>query len=812
MNKLFFLLFILYFPFLIYAEDNNKCDNYDIKITELLDNHSIDDIYSFLNRSYYSYFKSCGNTESLKSITNKYIEKLGNGEEHNVSIVAHWTLLITLRMTVPDEVYFNFSKKYRLNKIKAAFNEYFNDNIYIARQDAVDAYTDTLKSEVDENFIKYYNVDSSKYCGIDGEGFAICTYKYIYDKPLKITGTLTVSNIYNTDDTSEPNYFKTTFIPDNIDLKFTNLFIIPVSYKLNTNIPNNYLQKGIAGEITFNVDFILDNESIMEKGKSTVGDIFTIYVKDLNINSVKKIKYYDKSFITNYKFNEYYDVIKTFDLKSDDEYINIREKPNGKVIYRIKINDNNIDNNIVYFYEGYKEPGVVGYILGYGYPPKKYLYNWFKILNFSKPVDKDWYFITYFPDNNADSNKAVYGYIHSSQFINENNNEEYNNIINKVISNTDLNNITNLSYEEVYRILYNITGEDITINRIPYIKNDTLFQLVNRYISFLLSDDYYIRDDKDIFIIDSLYYYIDDNIYYKILDKYEKDIVRYNRDYNIKKEQFCNQYIIKNISSKTASYFKPVLKHCSFDAPLDNITNVSIDNYQVNSAAYIFSSNIPVKISGKVTFDNTHNIYGHYFYFTADDVSLNLNNIEVNPLNYQINSNVYSNLISDGLLGRVTFNVELTLSKNSLFLMNMSSCYYRVLYVDNMLIKSAENDKYYNKEVYDKILNETSGFLKEDSDLPVLVRMYKISSKEDGSANLRAVPDGSIIKNIPNGKKVYFTQYYTSSLWNDIINYKYNKPYDWYRVLYFEDDEKDIKKAYIGYIHSSQLKKIEKKI
>ena len=144
--------------------------------------------------------------------------------------------------------------------------------------------------------------------------------------------------------------------------------------------------------------------------------------------------------------------------------------------------------------------------------------------------------------------------------------------------------------------------------------------------------------------------------------------------------------------------------------------------------------------------------------------------------------------------------------------MNMSSCYYRVLYVDNMLIKSAENDKYYNKEVYDKILNETSGFLKEDSDLPVLVRMYKISSKEDGSANLRAVPDGSIIKNIPNGKKVYFTQYYTSSLWNDIINYKYNKPYDWYRVLYFEDDEKDIKKAYIGYIHSSQLKKIEKKI
>lgn len=783
----FLILFILLVPFITYAEKNDDfCKNSNQSIQNLINSNDYDEIYYFLNDYYIDYHNKCGNTDILKSLIDKYI-LLTASDSNTVSPNDNLKLSKNIRPILKDDKYNQLKKNIIMDIVKNKKSELYHYQYSSIDDDTLGHYNNELK-DLDEKFISYYKIDKTKFCGIDGEGFSICSYKYTYNKPLKLSGTLTVSNLYNQDNTNALNYFKTSFKANNLDIDFSKFFIVPINYKLNTEIPKNYLQTGAVGEITFNVDFILDKDSIIEMGKSSVGDIVSIYVKDLNINSVKSIKYYDETDIESYAFS---DVIETYELTAKDSYTNLRDKPNGKIVYQINHNDSSGDK--VYFYEGYKEPGIDGYRLGEGYPPSRYLYNYYKILGFSKPISNNWFFVTYFPKN---STKPVFGYIYSSEI---NHDADYSNIVEWV---NNIENINTLSYKEIFDLLYDFIGEDVHIKRLNYVKNQKLQTLVDRYVSFLLSDNFIMRDDVsfDVYFINSLYYYVSDNNYYKIINKYLKDFVIYDKLYDDTLISSCNNTLKSILSSKNLSYFKLDFSQSAFmhsndyDLFINNLygiydANKFIKDAKIGSCNYRYTSSTPVTIQGKILVDSKS---GNLTFSFNDFLSKDIN---IYPLNYNINNSIYSNLSNKGYLGKVSYDVELTLSQNTIFIVGSD---VHNLFVDNIQIKGAKNITYYNKEAYKPSDNEN-----------VSISYYNISSK-NGSAALLDFPNGKVITNLKNGSVVYSVNFDIDIVWENIMDYNNNSSDKYTKVIFFPDGVTDGSKALSGYIDLSLLKKVEK--
>ena len=784
MNK-FLTIIILLVPFITYAQNNGDyCKNSNQTIQNLINSNDYDEIYYFLNDYYIDYHNKCGNTDNLKSLIDKYI-LLTASDSNTVSPNDNLKLSKNIRPILKDDKYNQLKKNIIMDIVKNKKSELYHYQYSSIDDDTLGHYNNELK-DLDEKFISYYKIDKTKFCGIDGEGFSICSYKYTYNKPLKLSGTLTVSNLYNQDNTNAPNYFKTSFKANNLDIDFSKFFIVPINYKLNTKIPKNYLQTGAVGEITFNVDFILDKDSIIEMGKSSVGDIVSIYVKDLNINSVKNIKYYDKTDIESYAFS---DVIETYELTAKDSYSNLRDKPNGKIVYQINHNDSSGDK--VYFYEGYKEPGIDGYRLGEGYPPSRYLYNYYKILGFSKPISNDWFFVTYFPKN---STKPVFGYIYSSEI---NHDADYSNIVEWV---NNIENINTLSYKEIFDILYDFIGEDVHIKRLNYVKNQKLQTLVDRYVSFLLSDNFIMRDDVsfDVYFINSLYYYVSDDNYYKIINKYLKDFVIYDKLYDDTLISSCNNTLKSILSSKNFSNFKLDFSQSAFmhsndnDLFINNLygiydANKFIKDAKIGSCNYRYTSSTPFTIQGKILVDSKS---GNLTFSFNDFLSKDIN---VYPLNYNINNSIYSNLSNKGYLGKVSYDVEVTLSQNTIFIVSSD---VHNLFVDNIQIKGAKDITYYNKEAYKPSDNEN-----------VSISYYNISSK-NGSAALLDFPNGKVITNLKNGSVVYSVNFDIDIVWENIMDYNNNSSDKYTKVIFFPDGVNDGSKAISGYIDSSLLKKI----
>lgn len=784
MNK-FLTIIILLVPFISYAEKNDDfCKNSNQTIQNLINSNDYDEIYYFLNDYYIDYHNKCGNTDNLKSLIDKYI-LLTASDSNTVSPKDNLKLSKNIRPILKDDKYNQLKKNIIMDIVKNKKSELYHYQYSSIDDDTLGHYNNELK-DLDEKFISYYKIDKTKFCGIDGEGFSICSYKYTYNKPLKLSGTLTVSNLYNQDNTNAPNYFKTSFKANNLDIDFSKFFIVPINYKLNTKIPKNYLQTGAVGEITFNVDFILDKDSIIKMGKSSVGDIVSIYVKDLNINSVKNIKYYDETDIESYAFS---DVIETYELTAKDCYTNLRDKPNGKVVYQINHNDSSGDK--VYFYEGYKEPGIDGYRLGEGYPPSRYLYNYYKILGFSKPISNNWFFVTYFPKN---STKPVFGYIYSSEI---NHDADYSNIVEWV---NNIENINTLSYKEIFDILYDFIGEDVHIKRLIYVKNQKLQTLVDRYVSFLLSDNFIMRDDVsfDVYFINSLYYYVSDDNYYKIINKYLKDFVIYDKLYDDTLISSCNNTLKSILSSKNFSNFKLDFSQSAFmysndnDLFINNLygiydANKFIKDAKIGSCNYRYTSSTPVTIQGKILVDSKS---GNLTFSFNDFLSKDLN---VYPLNYNVNNSIYSNLLNKGYLGKVSYDVEVTLSQNTIFIVGFDT---HNLFVDNIQIKGAKDITYYNKEAYKSSDNEN-----------VSISYYNISSK-NGSAALLDFPNGKVITNLKNGSVVYSVNFDIDIVWENIMDYNNNSSDKYTKVIFFPDGVTDGSKALSGYIDSSLLNKI----
>lgn len=823
MKKLL-LLFILLIPFISYADDSNDyCSNSNLKIQNLLKANDSKQIYSYLSDSYIYYYNKCGNTDNLKLLIDKYISLI-NSDSNNVRFYDNMYLLHILRPFLNDAQYYSFKKnavvKYVKHDKEFLLYDYLPDiyKIDISKYQA-EEYNNLLTDEIGKNLIRYYKVDTKKFCGGDGEGYFGCSYKYVYNKPLKLSGTLTVSNLYNQENTDHPNYFKASFKADNLDIDFSKLFVVPINYKLNTQIPANYLHTGAVGEITFNVDFILDKDSFIDIGFSPFGDISAIYVKDLNINSVKNIKYYDESFINNYKFKG---VIEPYKVSSDDSYVNMRDKPNGKVIHKFKLNSTS--KSIVYFYRGYIEPNPGYRIDAMGVVPSNYLYNYYRILKFSKSVVNDWYFVSYFPKG---SNKPVFGYIHSSQLSyystddsdNSDSDDDYFYTIDGFhsfeIDNEyldSLENIDSLSYSDIFEIFHKMYDSNYNFSRVSYY-NNKLQLLVNKYVSYLLSSNFIMRNNEegmsyDIFFVNIFLYYISDSDYYKILDKYSKDIVIYDNLFNKNRSLTCSNAIKSVISPKYISYFKYDDKSCDYieDYNLDNFNKLFYGVYNADKLfkemksrhnLHNFNSFNQVKINGKVIVDSKN----HDISFVFNDFLL-MDNVSIYPLNYSIDKSAYSNLIKKGYLGKVSFDAELTLSKNTLLIHSKDN----KLFVDNIHIKSAKDISYYDIDDY-----------KPSDYLDFLIIHYKVSHRK--GAVLLDYPNGKTIANLKKGSVVYFVYYDIDKLWDNLFDfYGYgvldyagnNNLGKYYRVIYFPEGVIDGSIAISGYIDSSLLKKDEK--
>ena len=209
-----------------------------------------------------------------------------------------------------------------------------------------------------------------------------------------------------------------------------------------------------------------------------------------------------------------------------------------------------------------------------------------------------------------------------------------------------------------------------------------------------------------------------------------------------------------------------------------------------------FNSSNQVKVNGKVIVDSkTHDIS-----FVFNDLLL-MDNVSIYPLNYSIDKSAYSNLIKKGYLGKVSFDAELTLSKNTLLIHSKDN----KLFVDNIHIKSAEDISYYDIDDY-----------KPSDYLDFLIIHYKVSNRK--GASLLDYPNGKTIANLKKGSVVYFVYYDIDKLWDNLFDYYgygvldyagNNNLGKYYRVIYFPEGVIDGSKAISGYIDSSLLKKDE---
>lgn len=224
--------------------------------------------------------------------------------------------------------------------------------------------------------------------------------------------------------------------------------------------------------------------------------------------------------------------------------------------------------------------------------------------------------------------------------------------------------------------------------------------------------------------------------------------------------------------------------------------NEYINSFNIEKALYTFNAPNPVKITGKAILDPIDNLCSFKFDgLSSKDISL-----DIIPDNYIVNKEVFTNLLSKGYFGKVSFDVEITLSNKSLLSAYSINEPDFTLYVDSITIKNANNISYYDKRTYDELFIQSKNY----------TDIYVVFSN-NGSAKLLESPNGNVLVDIKNNSKVYVTNFYTPGMWNNILNYK-NSMYagKYYKVIYFPDGVTDGSKALSGYIDSSQLRKVRK--
>ena len=252
-----------------------------------------------------------------------------------------------------------------------------------------------------DTFYKYFEIISDTCTYNETERFAY--YKLL--KPLTLKGTLKYVIDYGASDCS-PDARYTIFTPDDEDFNFLtgseyNGALVKKSFKdIENMLPKWFKETMLAGSVSFNVELTLENikdefyalyeNRNVYKGLGqnisacNFGDEREIFPKSIKVLGKESEK---KAGLSSYIYVNISMIYYT--LNTEDDYVNIRETPNGKILS--KIYKSNINNIVIVDLE----------------QARKNIFD-------KKSINDKWVQVVYFPDKENEYN-FIAGYIHKSQ-------------------------------------------------------------------------------------------------------------------------------------------------------------------------------------------------------------------------------------------------------------------------------------------------------------------------------------------------------------------------------------------------------------
>lgn len=257
-----------------------------------------------------------------------------------------------------------------------------------------------------------------------GDGVRYCQYKLI--APLKLKGELKIRVDYSGLGECDVINVRTNFTSNKDSYVFPVLnFIDFLEVKANSTnqkelqskLPQ-WLKDGFAGEVSYEVEFEVAN--YMDKNR---GYEWALYVdpsacssgNKLMVDNIKLVKKLNEKRYKSLKhyigFNTMEEIL-TMKVIVDDDFVNIRQTPNGKIIGKIEKKD--FKNAVIVVIS----PSELNERLG--------------LKNNENPK---WHKVLYLPSVETDFNKAIFGYIHQSQI--ETNRERFSEIRNKVFDESE---------------------------------------------------------------------------------------------------------------------------------------------------------------------------------------------------------------------------------------------------------------------------------------------------------------------------------------------------------------------------------------
>ena len=206
--------------------------------------------------------------------------------------------------------------------------------------------------------------------------------------------------------------------------------------------------------------------------------------------------------------------------------------------------------------------------------------------------------------------------------------------------------------------------------------------------------------------------------------------------------------------------------------------------------------------------------------FTSYDKSFELKNLSIRPKKFTYGNNIYPNILSEGKLGEVNFDAEITLSADSsIFLYRNGFNNTAFISVDEVKINKVLSSVEY--------LSKYDAHSTRSLDLEITKDVYTVNN-DDGYAYIRNAPNGEIIGKFPaketitNTYYLYpFEKYEESEIFSQTNDEKFNNKFRGYYpkikqllnvketkvgqwIMVFHDDT-------TGYIDSSQLKLVNEK-
>lgn len=290
----------------------------------------------------------------------------------------------------------------RLEQIKKEQNEYWLKFL------AQTLYIDSAKNVAKLAFAKkhftplWYKITTNDkgqkvvdtYICANGDASQFCKYA-LKKPPLKLKGTLTIKARYDSimDCTDDNIPYSAVFDSKEAPNGFFGQFNVYATKNNQKEILKNmpkWLLDGFAGEVRYEVEF----EIINKNGVALVSDSNACSVDSyMNVDNVKFIKKISEK---KYKdLEQYFQAVDRegfllkFQLKTNDDFVNLRESPNGAIITRIYKKD-------------FSDILVIGTFEA-------------EVLGLEQNNTKDWHKVIYFPPNTRKTKDAKAGFIHKSQ-------------------------------------------------------------------------------------------------------------------------------------------------------------------------------------------------------------------------------------------------------------------------------------------------------------------------------------------------------------------------------------------------------------